>query len=167
MRFLSKLLPAAFLALVAMASGRGLLIYKPSAAHPDGAASVMEYESYRQQGVIARYQPVNGQVFTPAPDSVQIRIEYLDFSSAVLADPSQLKAIEKTVVSYSAYSQQYPASKKPLDPKAEEANEMMRRVKAGEIWMKGQWITKSSYEQMVQKDREDEEAILTRIAVGF
>lgn len=137
------------------AQTKGIVIYKESTAHPDGSARVFEYRMVSKMGAITRYFTSDGRIdlnqFQP-----QTAVAYPDLMTRAITDPSQLGPIENGDRAYREIIARYPQAAGFLSPHIKASDDIIRRVKGGEVLFNGEWIMRSEYEAMIQ--REDDRA---------
>lgn len=154
---LSKLLGLVALNLVIMTGdvagqARGIAIWKETATHPDGSAKVFEYESLESAGQVTIYTLPNGKEMRLTFFQSQYRIGYPNFMSRALTAPDQLGPIENEVKSYRDTIARYPATRPFLSRYVTEAEEIIRRVNAGEILFNGRWMNEAEHKALLLRE---------------
>lgn len=130
----------------------GIVIYKDNTSMPDGSAKVVEYTSVRRVGEVTTYFTPAGKKFSLTKFQPQKRVSYPNLLAQPILNPSMLGGIENGVNSYRVIVKTYPRSSPFLRPYIENAEEIMRRIRGGEVLFNGSFMTLSEYEEMVERE---------------
>lgn len=127
---------------------RGVLITKPSNAHPDGSAKVIEFRSRVKMGAITRYFLTDGRKVDFDFQAVQDFAMFPDLSQPIL-DARQLGPLEANIREYQQLRNKYPQSANVMDAQTRIARDMIQKVKDGNVLLNGQWITRAEYDALL------------------
>lgn len=130
----------------------GIAIFKESTAHSDSAAKVFEYTVVQKMGAVTHYHTPIGQTVKLTKFQPQLTISYPDLMSRSITNPSQLGLFENGAKSYRGIVAKYPNTARFLIPYIQTSEEIIRRVKRGDVLFNGQFMARSEYDALIQRE---------------
>lgn len=154
---LTLVMACALLVPAKSARGAGVAAFKQQAFHGDDTAVPIIFSEIRETATSVQidvgakttaYEKHNiaGYVLVPAlPESLQ---------TGPLAE-----SLRKSVEEMGSFARKYKKTASILDPYLEQFGKVFARLDAGEVRIRGQWVTKDAYAQMQAKIAQDREAM--------
>ena len=136
------------------AQASGIVITKDSTAQPDGSAKVFEYTLIRKMGAVTNYSMPNGQSVQRTQFQPQFTVPYPDLMSRSIIDPNQLGSIENSIRSCRGLVTTYPRAAPYLNPHIQTSEEIIRRVKGGEVLFNGSFMPRSDYDALIRREED-------------
>jgi hypothetical protein len=148
----SSLLVLSTTTLVAQAAG--ITIFKESSAHGDSSAKVFEFTGVRRMGEVTHYYTPSGQTVKLTKFQPHSTVVYPELMSRFITDNNQLGSIENGARTFRGIIAKYPNSARFLNPHLQVSEEIIRRVKGGDVLFNGTFMGRSEYAAMVAREEE-------------
>jgi len=133
----------------------GIVIYRDNSALPESASKVFEYKTMRNMGTVTNYLLPNGKKVELTKFQPQQPVEYPDLLSRSITDPGQIGPLERESAASRETVKRYPNAAPFLNPHIQVFNEMIRRAKGGEILLNGAWMSRSDYDAIILREKND------------
>lgn len=134
------------------AQAAGICIYKESSAHPDGSAKVFEYTMIRNLGDVTHYFMPDGRKVEFTKFQTQTSVAYPELMSLAITNPEQLRQHEKALLYYRGIATRYPRAAPFLGTHLQIYDDMVRRVKEGQVLFNGEWMSRTAYDALVKRE---------------
>jgi hypothetical protein len=142
----------------------GIVIYKDYNLQEDSRSKVFEFTGKVNMGreITHYFTPTGGRIELTIMQP-QSTVVYPNYMSQQLTSIDKLESVKKSVRYYRDVGTRYPGAKPFLNRHIETADEIIRRVSAGEILFNGAWMSKGEYQALVASSEEKSREFAAKI----